>query len=39
MPRKKKIYLTDYFDNWIEVYKKGAVSNATLDKYISAKKI
>ncbi len=38
MPRKKKIYLTDYFDNWIEVYKKGAVSNATLDKYISAKK-
>lgn len=38
MPRKKKIYLTDYFDNWINIYKKGAVSNATLEKYVSAQK-
>ncbi|MEY8661512.1 tyrosine-type recombinase/integrase [Ligilactobacillus faecis] len=36
MPRKKKIYLTDYFDNWIHVYKENAVSDDTLKKYRSA---
>ena len=33
MPRKKKIYLTDYFENWIHVYKENAVSEDTLKKY------
>lgn len=36
MPRKKKIYLTDYFDNWVHVYKENAVSDDTLKKYRSA---
>lgn len=31
--RKKKILLCDYFENWIDLYKEGAVSDRTLDKY------
>lgn len=31
--RKKQILLHDYFAQWIEVYKEGAVRERTLDKY------
>lgn len=31
--RKKQILLHDYFAQWIEVYKDGAVRERTLDKY------
>jgi integrase len=31
--RKKRILLHDYFAQWIEVYKEGAVRERTLDKY------
>lgn len=30
---KKQILLHDYFAQWIEVYKDGAVRERTLDKY------
>ena len=31
--RRKQILLHDYFAQWIEVYKDGAVRERTLDKY------
>lgn len=33
MARKKEILFCDYFDNWIETYKVGAVEEVTLAKY------
>lgn len=38
MPRRKTVYFINYFENWIEVYKKGAVSQITLEKYYLALK-
>ena len=26
-------YLTDYYRNWVSVYKEGAIRNVTLSKY------
>lgn len=38
MPRRKTVYFINYFENWIDVYKKGAVSQITLEKYYLALK-
>lgn len=36
MARKKEILFCDYFENWIETYKVGAVEEVTLNKYRTA---
>ncbi|EUJ48623.1 phage integrase, partial [Listeria rocourtiae FSL F6-920] len=33
MAKKKGILFCDYYDEWIEVYKVGAIAKITLDKY------
>lgn len=33
MARKKEILFCDYYDDWIEVYKSGAIRDVTLRKY------
>lgn len=35
MPKKKKreILFADYYDEWIEIYKSGAIADVTLEKY------
>lgn len=39
MPKKKsKKLFYEYFQDWIELYKEGAVASVTLDKYLSSQK-
>lgn len=33
MARKKKILFCDYYDEWVETYKVGAIASITLEKY------
>ncbi|MDN6268524.1 MAG: site-specific integrase [Tetragenococcus koreensis] len=33
MPRKKEMLFCDYYDEWVETYKEGAIASVTLDKY------
>lgn len=37
--RKKHILFADYFDDWVETYKEGAVRGVTLDKYINTGRV
>ncbi|MBC2369924.1 site-specific integrase [Listeria booriae] len=36
--KKKEILFCDYFDEWIEIYKVGAIAKITLDKYYNVAK-
>lgn len=38
MKKKKEILFCDYYDEWIETYKVGAISDITLKKYYAAAK-
>lgn len=33
MSRKKEMLFCDYYDEWVETYKEGAIASVTLDKY------
>lgn len=39
MAKKKEILFCDYFEEWIEIYKVGAIAAVTLNKYYTAAKI
>lgn len=39
MARKKEILFCDYFEEWIEIYKVGAIAAVTLNKYYTAAKV
>lgn len=39
MARKKEILFCDYFEEWIEIYKSGAIAAVTLNKYYTAAKV
>ncbi|MBC2173960.1 site-specific integrase [Listeria booriae] len=36
--KKKEVLFCDYFDEWIEIYKVGAIAKITLDKYYNVAK-
>lgn len=37
--RKKEVLLCDYYDEWVDVYKEGAVRDVTLTKYRNTAKV
>lgn len=39
MKKKKEVLFVDYFDEWIETYKVGAIADVTLKKYYAAAKM
>ncbi|MHC5215645.1 site-specific integrase [Enterococcus sp. LJL128] len=39
MAKKKEILFCDYFEEWIEIYKVGAIADVTLNKYYTAAKV